>query len=143
MAKKCLSRRSLGEDGNTKLQDKTHFRAVLVLLARRPAFSEPSRTVGVVTSTKTGNSAISQTLYLRNKPNFNHSNITATSYVTVAYDTSQTKPQNGANPNKPNFFTTSKPLFSSSLWSSVFSVSGVYPDLSGWQSCLKSVLIRG
>ena len=49
-----------------------------------------------------GNAHYLQNLFLRNKPNFNHSNITATSYVTLGYDTSQTKPKNGANPNKPN-----------------------------------------
>jgi hypothetical protein len=71
-------------------------------------------------------------LLLRNKPNFNHSNITATSYMTESYNALQTKPKNGANPNKPNFrrsrrslgedgyITTSIPLFSSSLWPSVF-----------------------
>lgn len=48
-------------------------------------------------------------LYLRNKPNFNHSNIIATSYTTVVYNDLQTKPKNGANPNKPNQSQFQKP----------------------------------
>ena len=59
-----------------------------------------------------GESLVLRNLFLRNKPNFNHSNITATSYITVVYNTYKTKPKNGANPNKPNLkpiSSTTKP----------------------------------
>ena len=56
-----------------------------------------------------GETSFSGNLFLRNKPNFNHSNITTTSYITVVYNDSQTKPKNGANPNKPNLKPISKP----------------------------------
>ncbi|HEG44243.1 MAG TPA: hypothetical protein ENH94_09365 [Phycisphaerales bacterium] len=64
--------------------------------------------------------ALSQNLFLRNEPNFKDVNLTATSCGTVVYNASQPKPKNGTNPNEANFFTTSNPLFSSSLWPSVF-----------------------
>ncbi len=64
-----------------------------------------------------GEPSFSRNLFLRNEPNFNYSNIIATSYITVIYNALQTKLQNGTNPNEPNFFTTSKPHFSAKLFS--------------------------
>ncbi len=57
-----------------------------------------------------GNSAKLKTLLLRNKANFNSLKLTATTCCIGTYNDLKTKPKNGANPNKPNFFTTSEPL---------------------------------
>ncbi len=115
------SRRSLGEDENpiSKTENPSLFQGEHSLLLN---------------------------LLLRNKPNFNHPKIPATSYITVAYNIFQRNPKNGANPNKPNqsqfqslqflrqktrnnlaknkemkskpnFFTTPKPHFSAELFS--------------------------
>ncbi len=73
---------------------------------------------------KMGKPALSQNLFLRNEPNFNHSNIIVISCITVVYNAFQTKTKNGTNPNEPNFFTTPKPLFSAELFSCRRSAEG-------------------
>ncbi len=50
-----------------------------------------------------GKPALSQNLFLRNKPNFNHLNISVTSCVTVRYNALRTKHKIGTNPIKANF----------------------------------------
>ncbi|MCK5581620.1 MAG: hypothetical protein KAJ18_10160, partial [Candidatus Omnitrophica bacterium] len=47
--------------------------------------------------------ALLRNLFLRNKANFNYSNIIATPYSKVTYNALQPKTQNGTNPNKANF----------------------------------------
>ena len=54
-------------------------------------------------SNQIGKGAFSQNLFCRNKPNFNHPNITPTPYDRVTYSDLQPNPKNGTNPNKPNF----------------------------------------
>jgi len=63
---------------------------------------------------------VSTTKNMKNKANCNHSNITATPCNIGTYNDLQPKTKNGTKPNKANFFTASNPLFSSSLWPSVF-----------------------
>ena len=67
-----------------------------------------------------GKGAFPRNLFCRNKPNFNTSNITATSYSTVGYNAFQRITKNGTNPNKANpkpISNTTKPsLFSGGSW---------------------------
>ncbi len=69
------------------LRDKIRANSCLLVVQPSPFQGEP---------------ALSRNLFLRNKPNFNNTNITATSYRLVAYNTFFQKTKNGANPNKPN-----------------------------------------
>ena len=63
------------------------------------------------------NSSFSRTLIWRNEPNFNASNIIATSYNTVGYNDFFQNSTKKTNPIKANFFTTLKPHFSAELFS--------------------------
>ncbi len=54
-----------------------------------------------------GKGTLSRNLFLRNKANFNHPNITPTPYDRVTYSYLQPNPKNGTNPNKANL----KPIF--------------------------------
>ncbi len=50
-----------------------------------------------------GETSFSGNLFLRNKPNLSSLKLTATTCCMGTYNDLQTKPKNGANPNKPNF----------------------------------------
>ena len=55
-----------------------------------------------------GETALLRNLFLRNKPNFNHSKRIASTYSNGSYNVLQPKPKNGANPNKANLPVAAK-----------------------------------
>ncbi len=123
---KSKIRRSLGRGGlNISVAatvSEVELLAVLCDRAESPAKTDGKKAVKNPSNLrnpqlKVEKPALSQNLFMRNKPNLNNSEFTANPCDMGGYNDLQTKPKNGANPNKPN-----QSQFQS-LWSSMPSVA--------------------